>query len=111
MPRQFNCSRLTALGCVVLTGALLLPPRSFAEPATRPTPIVDSGRLEAGRRAVATMARNGAQSQPVTAPSTDLRSAKFLKSKVGIATLVIFGAGVGYALYSSSNDRIRSTGR
>ena len=111
MPRQLNCSRLTALGCVVLTSALLLPPRAFAEPATRPTPILDSGRLEAGRRAVAMTSRDGAQSQPGTAPSADLRSGSFFKSKAGVATLVIFGAGVAYAVYSSSNDRIRSTGR
>ncbi len=111
MPRQFNCSRLTALGCVVLTGALLLPPQTFAEPATRLTPILDSGRLEADRRAVARTSRDGAQSQPVPAPSTDLRSGSFFKSKAGVATLVLFAAGVGYAIYSSSNDRIRSTGR
>lgn len=110
MRRQLNCSRLTALGCVVLTSALLLPPRAFADPA-RPTPILDSGRLEAGRQGVAMTSRDGAQVQPATAPSTDLRSGSFFKSKAGVATLLIFAAGVAYAVYSSSNDRIRSTGR
>lgn len=111
MPRQLNCSRLTALGCVMLAGALLLPPRALAEPAIRPTPLLDSAKLEAGRRAVAMTSRDGAQGQPATAPSTDLRSGSFFKSKAGVATLVLFGAGVAYAVYSSSNDRIRSTGR
>lgn len=44
-------------------------------------------------------------------PQTDLQSKSFFKTAAGIATLVIFGAGVGYAVYSSSEDRIRSTGR
>jgi hypothetical protein len=53
--------------------------------------------------------RQGGQSNPT--PQTDLRAGSFFKTPAGIATLVIFGAGVGYALYSSSNDRIRSEGR
>jgi hypothetical protein len=53
--------------------------------------------------------RRAAQA-PAT-PTTDLRSGSFFKTKAGVATLVIFAAGVGYAVYSSNNDRIRSTGR
>jgi hypothetical protein len=121
MPRQSNCSRLTALGCVVLAGGLLVPPRAFAEPATRSTPILDAARLAAdrhisarhtaGRHAATMTARSAAEAQQAPATATDLRSGSFFKSAAGVATLVIFAAGVGYALYSSSNDRIRSTGR
>lgn len=106
---HFNHSRLIALGCVVLAGGLLLPPRAFAEPLATPTPLLDAVRVAAAREAGTMRERRAAQTP--AAPSTDLRSAKFLKSKLGVATLVLFGAGVGYALYSASNDRIRSTGR
>jgi hypothetical protein len=110
MSTQSSRSRLTALGCVALAGGLLLPPPVFAEPAIRSTPILDAARLAAGRQALAKMSRDAAQT-PQPAPNADLRSGSFFKSAAGIATLVIFGAGVAYAVYSSSNDRIRSTGR
>jgi hypothetical protein len=43
--------------------------------------------------------------------TTDLRSGSFFKSKAGIAALLIIGAGTAYAIYSASNDRIKSSGR
>lgn len=107
MPRQSNCSRLIALGCVALTFGFL-PARAFAEPTVRPVSLLESARAAAMREAGAMKERRAAQDQSA---STDLRSGSFFKSKAGIATLVVFGAGVGYAIYSSSNDRIRSTGR
>jgi hypothetical protein len=110
MPRQFNPSQLIALGCVVLAAGLLLPPRAFAEPLARPTPLLDAAVRAAAAREAGPMRERRAAQAPA-APSADLRSGSFFKSKAGVATLVIFGAGVGYALYSSSNDRIRSTGR
>jgi hypothetical protein len=108
MPRQSNCSRLIALGCVALTLGLL-PARAFAEPTARPTTLLESARAAARREAGAMKERRAAQDQ--SASSTDLRSGSFFKTKAGIATLVIFGGGVAYAVYSSRNDRIRSTGR
>lgn len=107
MSKQSSRSRLTALGCVVLAGGLLLPSRAFADATPTRTPIMDAAR----RHATATKVREAAQGQPTPAASTDLRSGSFFKSKAGMATLVIFAAGVGYALYSSSNDRILSSGR
>jgi hypothetical protein len=108
MPRQSNCSRLIALGCVALTLGLL-PARAFAEPTPRPSSLLESGRIAAMREAGAMKERRAAQDQ--SASSTDLRSGSFFKTKAGVATLVILSAGVAYAIYSSSNDRIRSTGR
>ena len=35
----------------------------------------------------------------------------FIKTKAGIAVLAVLGAGVGYALYSTSHDRIHSAAR
>ncbi len=110
MSTQSSRSRLAALGCVALAGGLLFPPRAFAEPATRSTPILDAARLVAGRQASAMKSRDAGQA-PQPAANTDLRSGSFFKSKAGVATLVLFIGGVAYAVYSSNNDRIRSAGR
>jgi hypothetical protein len=99
--------RLAALGCVVLAGGLLAPPTASAEPAKSPT-LLETAKAVTARQ-TAMKERQAGQSNP--APQTDLRAGSFFKTPAGIATLVIFGAGVGYAIYSSSNDRIRSEGR
>jgi hypothetical protein len=39
---------------------------------------------------------------------TDLSSGGFFKTKAGIITLVAVGVGLGVALYSTSNDRVKS---
>jgi hypothetical protein len=109
MPTQFIRSRLTTWGCVALTSGLLSPALAVADPLKRPTPLADAARAAATREAGAMKER-----QPQQAPEnprTDLRSRSFFKSPAGVATLIIFGAGVGYALYSAKDDRIRSEGR
>ena len=112
MATECNCTKLVALGSVVLAAGLLLPPQAYAEPKTPRTSIVEAARLAVVREAGTMRERHAAQTPAApAAPSTDLRSGSFFKSKAGVLTLVIFGAGVGYALYSSSNDRIRSEGR
>lgn len=112
MPRQSTRTRLTALGCVVLAGGLLLPPTATAEPTKTPTSLLESARALTARQAAAMKERRAAQTpQPAQGASTDLRSGSFFKTAAGIATLVIFGGGVAYALYSASNDRISSPGR
>lgn len=110
MRRLSSPSRLTALGCMVLTGGLLLPPQAFADSASTRTPLQDAARRAVLRDAGAPVLKERRAEQP-PAPKTDLRSKSFFKTPAGLATLVIFGAGVGYAIYSSSNDRIRSEGR
>jgi hypothetical protein len=110
MPRQSTRLRLTALGCVVLAGGLLLPPTATAEPTKTSTPLLDTARAVTARH-TAVMKERRAEQAPASATTTDLRSGSFLKSAAGIATLVVFGAGVAYAIYSSSNDRIKSPGR
>lgn len=102
-------SRLAAVGCAVLAGGLMLPPLASAEPSTKHATFLDSARAVTAREAGAKLERRAIQAAP--APKTDLRSGSFFKSPVGILAIVAFGAGVGYAVYSSSNDRIRSEGR
>jgi hypothetical protein len=50
-------------------------------------------------------ARRAAQADTVK------QSPAFFKTGAGIAVLAAIGAGVGYALYSTSHDRIHSPGR
>lgn len=52
-----------------------------------------------------------ARAQSNTGTSTDLGSSSFFKSPAGIITLVIAGVGAGYALYSTSHDRVSSPGK
>jgi hypothetical protein len=107
MLRHSVVLRGTALGCVVLVGSLLWPRMAAADPPPRPATIRETARVVAERRATELKVRE-ARSQ---ATQADLESPSFLKTPVGIAVLAAFGAGVGYALYSASNDRIRSAGR
>ena len=46
---------------------------------------------------------------PVTTDGRDKWS--FFKSPVGIAVMATFAVGVGYAIYSTQNDRITSPGK
>jgi len=108
-----NSMRVTALGCVVLTGSLLVPGTSAAEPVAPPRPTIKATAAAIAARQVAafTEARVAQPQAPPTASNPDLESGSFFKTGIGVAVLAAFGAGVGYALYSASNDRIRSTGR
>lgn len=108
MPRQSNCSGLFALGCIALMLGLL-PARAFADSPARSASLLAAARAAVSREAGAMKERRTAQTP--TTSTTDLRSGSFFKSKAGITTLAILGAGIGYAVYSASNDRIRSAGR
>jgi hypothetical protein len=90
-------------------GSLLWPNPAAADPPLKPASIRETARVVAERRAAELKVRQP-QSQPPAA-RTDLESGSFFKTPVGIAVLAAFGVGVGYALYSASNDRIRSEGR
>jgi hypothetical protein len=39
------------------------------------------------------------------------QSASFFKTPLGLAVIAVVGAGTGYAIYSTSHDRIRAPGR
>ena len=88
---------------------LLSPALAAANPLTRRTPLVDAARAAATREAPPMKERQApvGPREPAHRPA----DGSFFKTPAGIATLVIFGAGVGYALYSSKDDRIRSEGR
>jgi hypothetical protein len=66
----------------------------------------------AAQKAVAAELKAGspslARAQSTTGAKADLGSPSFFKSPAGIITLIAVGAGLGFALYSTSHDRIKS---
>ena len=99
----------------VLVAALILtatPLPTFAgEPPGPPAPAPAPTLSELVKQAAAVTPLAPARAQTSTAGKADLGSPSFFKKPAGIAVLVALGAGVGYALYSTSNDRIHSVGK
>ena len=117
---RLRATRAVATLCALTIGSSLIPTRVWADTVPRPDHPAPN-RASVQRAATAhdrldkqkKMDRStavAAQSQPA-GDSATLESGSFFKTPVGIAVLAAFGAGVGYALYSASNDRIRSSGR
>jgi hypothetical protein len=99
--------RVLALALVLAA----LPVTGFAadgpQPVAKATPLATS--ID---KVVAAEKLDAAQAKPAARPDTKaLGSPSFFKSKVGIVVLGVFAAGVGYATYSLSHDRIHSTTR
>lgn len=80
-----------------------------ARPANTPSIVAAAQQAVAAQVKAATPATFRAQGN--TTAKTDLGTASFFKSPAGIITLAVLGAGVGYALYSTSHDRIKSPGK
>jgi hypothetical protein len=60
---------------------------------------------EAGK--VAKVSPRAARQAGASAPA-DTSSGGFFKSKAGVATILLLAAGTGFALYSTSHDRVKS---
>ena len=77
-------------------------------PQTSPTlsaSIQKAVQQEAGK--VAKVSPKAARQAGASAPA-DTSSGGFFKSKAGVITIALLAAGTGYALYSTSHDRITS---
>lgn len=80
---------------------------SDAKPAQKPGTIQASMR-EVVAREVAVMPARRAAAARVQQTSASRESIAFFKTGPGIVALVALAAGVGYAIYSTQNDRITS---
>jgi hypothetical protein len=102
--------------------ALAAGPASSPEPAAAPSagasdarPLraaiakLDSRDFETRSAASRTAPRRSAPSAQAT--DTVKQSRAFFKTGPGIAVLAVIAAGFGYALYSTSHDRINSPGK
>ncbi len=108
--RTWRRSPMAALTLAIAIVAAPLPAMAGDVHPTEPgSPGIAVSAKKAVEAAVAKQAGAPRLSQDAAgAPRTDLGSSSFFKSPAGIITLVVVGAGVGYALYSTSNDRIKS---
>jgi hypothetical protein len=95
---------------MALVASLLSPGLAAAEPSA-PTSLLQTGRAVVTRQAATLKAPQAPKASASTATQSNLESKSFFKTKAGAATLILFGAGVGYAVYSSSNDRVRGANR
>jgi hypothetical protein len=118
---RLGASRVVAMLCAFAVGSVSIPTRAWADTTPQPSPptsihaavkraAADHYRLEQKKQDRSSQTA-ASQSQTPAEGAQALQSGSFFKSSVGIAVLAAFGAGVGYALYSASNDRIRSSGR
>ena len=86
-------------------------------PVAADTPKASSDKKTSLREAAASVdarhfavvpaaSKPAARADQATNPAT--RSSSFFTTKAGIAVLAVFAAGVGYAIYSTQNDRVKS---
>jgi hypothetical protein len=66
--------------------------------------------VKAVERDVARTSRAGARRLAQTGV-TNSGSPSFFRTPTGVLVLAVFAAGVGYAIYSTQNDRISSPGK
>lgn len=100
-PRRRHLGRLLSLAVV----AALLPVPALADdtPGKVSPGIKVSAAAIAKSQPLAATAAPAAQEGP-----SDAGSVSFFKKPLGIAALITLAAGVGYAIYSTQNDRITS---
>jgi len=111
MYRHSLVLRWRALGSMALVTSLLSPGLAAAEPSA-PTPsVLQTGRAVVTRQAGTLTAPQAPKASASAATQSNLESKAFFKTKAGAATLVLLGSAVGYAVYSSRNDRIRGANR
>lgn len=92
----------------------LAPLPAFAGESTPPAKPGTGLTASAERIAAAEAFRvqpQAARAQESGWTNPDRGSTNFFKSPAGILTLVVVGVGTGYALYSTSHDRVKSPGR
>jgi hypothetical protein len=77
--------------------------------AAKPTPSIRTSVAKIVHSETLATARPAVRAQD--AGTTDLSSKSFFRSPAGIATLLALAAGVGYALYSTNHDRVKSPAR
>jgi hypothetical protein len=103
--------RRALLGLLVLT---MMPWPAAAGETTPPPPSLRAALADVRphvttppRPVSAAPVRRSEKAQPT--PGTD--SPAFFKTRTGVLVLAVAGAGAGYAIYSSSHDRIKSPGK
>jgi hypothetical protein len=101
--------RVLALAVAIAAAPLPALAEDAAPPVQSRPGIAASVQKIAATETLATGAKpQVAASQQGGTTSADLGSKSFFKTPAGIITLAVVGAGLGYALYSTSHDRVES---
>lgn len=104
-PRRRRLGRMLALAVAVV----LLPLPALADQGQET--VTPGIRVSAAAIAKSEpLAARPTLSTQAPAPA-DSGSPSFFKRPLGVAALIVFAAGAGYALYSVKNDRINSPGK
>lgn len=102
-----HLGRVLALAVVIA----LLPLPAMAGDAGQKTTTPGIRASAAAMVKTEQLAATPAPAAQAQSGAADTGSPSFFKRPVGIAVLVTLAAGVGYALYSTSHDRIHSAGK
>ncbi len=114
MKRRSSVSRRVLALLVVLGVALTIAPQPLyaadtSQSTAPPAPLAASIAHAARTVALDTSAPTKAAAKDEQPGTEDLRgSSAFFKQPLGIAVLGVLAAGVSYAIYSTSHDRIHS---
>ena len=107
--------RPTGWRVIALALAVALAPLPALAGEATPTAKPETGLSASAQKIAATEAY---RVQPQTTrvqesgwTNPERGSGSFFKSPAGILTLIVVGVGTGYALYSTSHDRVKSPGR
>jgi len=97
---------------LTLAAAIVVAPLPALAGDSLSTPRAPGIAASAQKAAETTVLKSSARmSQGAGQTTTDLGSPSFFKTKAGVITLVLVGAGVGFAVYSTSHDRVKSPGK
>lgn len=108
-------ARRPVLRVLVLALAVAAAPLPVlaGEPAPPSQPTLKASITKVVAREVAATAKApvARSAQSSGAPSTDLGSPSFFKTKAGVITLLVTAVGIGFTVYSTSHDRVKSPGK
>lgn len=112
--RPWRPSGLRVLALAVAVVAAPLPALAGETPGTSAQPVLQTAIAKVAVsevQALSTPSPVRAQEAPAVDKEATLGSGSYFKSPAGIITLVAVGVGLGLALYSTSNDRVKSPAR
>ena len=116
MTRYLKHARLLAGALAMTVGLTLVAPPAFAAtPAPGPLAAAATAKVESAPAEALVQAAQAAQAAPAVqaAPAATVPTGDkpFLKTTKGVIALALLAGGLGYTVYSFSNDRVSSPQR
>lgn len=113
MTRYLKHARLLAGGLSLIVGLTLAAPPAFAaSPAPGPLAAAATAKVESAPAEALVQAAQAAPAvQAAPAATVPTGDKPFLKTTKGVLALALLAGGLGYTVYSFSNDRVSSPQR